>query len=45
MESVEAMKFAEENVSLTEVARFVKTSPERLRPTFVECLRMLTRPN
>jgi hypothetical protein len=29
VESVEAMKFAESHVSLPEVARFMKTTPER----------------
>ena len=41
VESVEAMKFAESHVSLTEVARFMKASPERFRPIFEECLRIL----
>ena len=45
VESVEAMKFAENHVSLTEVARFMKTSPERFRPIVEECRRMLALPD
>jgi hypothetical protein len=42
--SIEATKFAESHVSLPEVLRFMKTSPERFRPIIEECRRMLTRP-
>lgn len=45
VESVEAMKFAENHVSQTEMARFMKASPERFRPIIEECRRMLTHPS
>ena len=44
VESMEAMKFAENHVSPTEVLRFMKASPERFRPIIEECRRMLALP-
>jgi len=43
--SIEATKFAESHVSLPEVLRFMKTSPERFRPIIEECRRVLARPD
>lgn len=44
MEPVESVKFAESHVSLTELAPFMKASPERFRPIIEECRRMLALP-
>ena len=41
LESIEAMMFAENHVSVTEVARFTKARPERFRPIVAESLRIL----
>jgi hypothetical protein len=45
VESIEAMKFAENHVTLSEVARLTKANPERFRPILVECLKMLAEPD
>jgi hypothetical protein len=45
VESIEAVKFAEDHVGLTEVACFMGASRERFRPIIEECGRMLNRPD
>jgi hypothetical protein len=45
VESMEAVKFAEDHVGIVEVLRVMETSPERLRPSLEECLRMLALPD
>jgi len=42
VEALEAMKFAEDHVGMSDVLRCMKTSPQRFRPIVEECRRMLT---
>ena len=45
VESMEAVKFAEDHVGIVEVLRVMRTSPERFRPIIEECRRMLALPD
>jgi hypothetical protein len=44
VESIEAVKFAEDHLGVAEVLRFVKRNPERFKPITDEASKALTSP-